>query len=167
MFAEIRQPTAGQYLLIPRTTSENRIYIPIGFFNYDQIALDTCQIIPNATLYHLGILTSPKCTWPGCAPLLVGSKAAIATAKISSTVTSSGPKLASSKKGSVPVSPSCALTPVLNSQTVHCRPPTTPHYAAGPGKPTALSTAPSTNSTANPASTPTPIASRICLNYTK
>lgn len=30
----------------------------MGFFGKDQIAGDTCQVIPNATLYHFGILTS-------------------------------------------------------------------------------------------------------------
>jgi len=45
-------------LLIPRTTSENRTYIPIGFFTKDYIVSDTCQSIPDANLYHFGILTS-------------------------------------------------------------------------------------------------------------
>lgn len=48
----------GNYLLIPRHSSENRSYIPIGFMSPDDISSDAVQIIPNATLYHFGILTS-------------------------------------------------------------------------------------------------------------
>lgn len=46
------------YILIPSTSSENRKYIPIGFFEKDTIANNSCHIIPNGTLYHFGILTS-------------------------------------------------------------------------------------------------------------
>ncbi len=46
------------YIVVPRVSSERREYIPMGFFGKDQIAGDTCQVIPNATLYHFGILTS-------------------------------------------------------------------------------------------------------------
>ena len=56
LFAEDRQPNAN-YILFPRTSSEKRRYIPIGFLTKDVIAGDTI-IIPNATLYHFGILTS-------------------------------------------------------------------------------------------------------------
>jgi len=57
IFAQIAQPE-GSYLLVPRVTSENRRYIPIGFMPPSMIASDAVQIIPNATLYHFGILTS-------------------------------------------------------------------------------------------------------------
>lgn len=46
------------YVLIPRTSSENRKYIPFGFVAPDIIASDACEIISEATLYHFGILTS-------------------------------------------------------------------------------------------------------------
>jgi hypothetical protein len=45
-------------LLVPRVSSEKRKYIPIGFISKDVIASDAVQIIPNATLYEFGILTS-------------------------------------------------------------------------------------------------------------
>jgi hypothetical protein len=48
----------SNYLLIPRVTSENRKYIPIGFMSSDSIASDAVQIMPNAGIYHFGILTS-------------------------------------------------------------------------------------------------------------
>lgn len=50
--------TNNDYLLIPRVSSERRKYIPIGFIKSDIIASDAVQIIPNATLYDFGILTS-------------------------------------------------------------------------------------------------------------
>lgn len=58
LFGEIRQPKSGQYLLIPSTSSENRKYIPIGFLDHNIISTNANLIIPNATLYDFGILTS-------------------------------------------------------------------------------------------------------------
>ena len=46
------------YLLVPRVSSENRRYIPMGFMNPNDLASDAVQIISNATLYDFGILTS-------------------------------------------------------------------------------------------------------------
>jgi restriction-modification enzyme MmeI-like protein len=46
------------YLLIPRVSSERRSFIPIGFMHPDTLTSDTSLVIPNATLYHFGILTS-------------------------------------------------------------------------------------------------------------
>ena len=57
LFQEIRQPNTT-YILIPRHSSENRRYIPFGFVKPDIIVNDAVQIIPNATLYHFGVLTS-------------------------------------------------------------------------------------------------------------
>ena len=57
LFDEIRQPTTN-YLLIPRTTSENRRYIPIGFMPPEIIASDATSIVPSAQIYEFGILTS-------------------------------------------------------------------------------------------------------------
>ena len=56
LFAEIRQPDSD-YLLFPRTSSERRSYLPIGFLSADVIAGDTI-IVPNATVYHFGVLES-------------------------------------------------------------------------------------------------------------
>lgn len=58
LFGEIRQPVCGQFLMIPRVSSERRRYLPIGFLNAETIASDASLIVPNATLYHFGILTS-------------------------------------------------------------------------------------------------------------
>ncbi|MEM8522038.1 DNA methyltransferase [Flavobacterium sp. PL12] len=57
IFAEIRQPKSN-YLAFPTVSSENRKYIPIGFLNPNVIASNQLYIIPNASLFHFGILTS-------------------------------------------------------------------------------------------------------------
>jgi hypothetical protein len=57
LFGEDRQPTS-EFIVMPRVSSENRKYIPIGFFAPTNIVGDTCLTIPNATLYHFGMLTS-------------------------------------------------------------------------------------------------------------
>ncbi len=56
LFAEDRQPSSS-YILFPRTSSENRRYLPMGFLDKDTIAGDTI-ILPDATIYHFGVLTS-------------------------------------------------------------------------------------------------------------
>lgn len=45
-------------VVIPKVSSERRRYIPMGYLNQDTIAGDKLFIIPDANLYHLGILTS-------------------------------------------------------------------------------------------------------------
>ena len=57
LFGEIRQPES-KYIIVPRVSSERRRYVPIDFVNNDIIASDAVQIIPDATLYHFGVLTS-------------------------------------------------------------------------------------------------------------
>ncbi len=48
----------SRYILMPKVSSERRRYIPMGFMNPDTLCSDLVFIIPNATLYHFGILTS-------------------------------------------------------------------------------------------------------------
>ena len=63
LFAFISHEESG-YVLIPGVSSENRKYIPIGFMPKDVIASNACLIIPNAVLYHFGILESKMhMTW--------------------------------------------------------------------------------------------------------
>ena len=57
MFQEIRQPE-NEYIIVPRHSSENREYIPIGFVSSDIICGDANQMIPNAQIYHFGVLVS-------------------------------------------------------------------------------------------------------------
>lgn len=46
------------YLLVPRVSSEQRRYVPIGFMSPGELTSDSCHLIPSATLYHFGVLTS-------------------------------------------------------------------------------------------------------------
>jgi hypothetical protein len=48
----------SNFILIPSTSSENRKYIPFGFFKNGEIANNSCHIIANGNLFHFGILTS-------------------------------------------------------------------------------------------------------------
>jgi len=57
LFTEIRQPQSD-YLVIPETSSENRPYIPMGFITNETIAGNAVRFIPNASLWHFGVLTS-------------------------------------------------------------------------------------------------------------
>ncbi|MGL6225341.1 MAG: DNA methyltransferase [Thermoguttaceae bacterium] len=56
-FAFVSHPDT-RYLLIPSTSSETRAYIPMGFMTPSVIASNACLIVPNAKLYHFGVLTS-------------------------------------------------------------------------------------------------------------
>jgi hypothetical protein len=55
-FRDLQQPHS--FIFVPRVSSENRRYIPMGFFNHSSIAGDTCLVIPKGDIYHFGILTS-------------------------------------------------------------------------------------------------------------
>lgn len=57
LFGEDRQPK-DKYVLIPRHSSENRKYIPMGFFDANSIASDSCLFIESGKHFHFGILMS-------------------------------------------------------------------------------------------------------------
>lgn len=48
----------GNYILVPEVSSEKRFYVPMGFLTPDILCSNLVKIIPNATLYHFGVLTS-------------------------------------------------------------------------------------------------------------
>lgn len=48
----------GNYVVIPEVSSQRRRYIPMGFFTPDIMCSNLVKIMPNAELYHLGILES-------------------------------------------------------------------------------------------------------------
>lgn len=56
-FQTENMPTSD-YIIIPRVSSERRRYIPMGYLSPDCLTSDSAHIIPNATLYHFGVLTS-------------------------------------------------------------------------------------------------------------
>ena len=47
-----------KYILFPQTSSEKRFYIPIGFMSPEVFCSNAVRVIPGATLYHFGVLTS-------------------------------------------------------------------------------------------------------------
>lgn len=55
-FREINNPDT--FIVVPAVSSERRRYVPIGFLNKDTIATNLVITIPNASLYHFGVLTS-------------------------------------------------------------------------------------------------------------
>jgi len=57
LFCQIAQPDSD-YIVVPKVSSERRRYIPMGFLSKNVIASDLVFLIPNATLYHFGVLTS-------------------------------------------------------------------------------------------------------------
>ena len=56
--AQCTQPDGVDFIIIPRVSSEQRRYVPIGFIDRNVKVTDAVQIIPSATLYHFGVLTS-------------------------------------------------------------------------------------------------------------
>ena len=57
LFGEMR-PCESDYVAIPKVTSENRRYVPIDYLKADIIAGDKLFQMPDASLYHFGVLTS-------------------------------------------------------------------------------------------------------------
>ena len=57
LFGEIRQPS-GKYLLVPRHTGESRRYIPLGFMDPKAICGDANLMVPAATHYEFGVMSS-------------------------------------------------------------------------------------------------------------
>lgn len=57
LFGEIRQPEQD-YIIIPRHSSENRRYVPMGFVSPDVICGDSNLLLPDASLYQFGVLMS-------------------------------------------------------------------------------------------------------------
>ncbi|WP_430452476.1 class I SAM-dependent DNA methyltransferase [Rhodopirellula europaea] len=64
LFAQITQPAGQDFVLIPRHSSEHRDYIPMGYFDKDNIAHDSCLIVCGIGLSYFGILHSAiHMTW--------------------------------------------------------------------------------------------------------
>ncbi len=57
LFAQIAQPESA-YIAVPEVSSERRTYIPMAFLGPEVIVSNTVQLLPNASLYHFGVLTS-------------------------------------------------------------------------------------------------------------
>lgn len=57
LFSENRQPESS-YLAVPKVSSERRNYLPIAYLTPKDIATGSLQVIPNATAFHFGVLSS-------------------------------------------------------------------------------------------------------------
>lgn len=57
VFAQRPQPEECDFIIVPRVTSKSK-YLPIAFMKNENIVSDKAHLIPNATLYHFGILVS-------------------------------------------------------------------------------------------------------------
>jgi hypothetical protein len=57
LFGEIRQPET-RYLVLPKVSSENRVYMPLGFLEPKVIANGSALIVPTAGLFEFGVLQS-------------------------------------------------------------------------------------------------------------
>lgn len=55
-FRETKNPK--KFIIIPAVSSARRKYVPIGFLDESVIATNLAMIIPEASLYHFGVLTS-------------------------------------------------------------------------------------------------------------
>ena len=49
---------SGSSIIVPSVSSEKRKYVPMGFISKEAFASNLVLLIPNATLYHFGILES-------------------------------------------------------------------------------------------------------------
>ena len=56
LFRETNNP--DRFIIIPAVSSEKRRYVPIGFLDKDTIATNLAITIPDAEMYHFGVLTS-------------------------------------------------------------------------------------------------------------
>lgn len=56
LFRETNNPDT--YVVVPSVSSERRRYVPMGFLTSETIPTNLVLIIPDATLYHFGILES-------------------------------------------------------------------------------------------------------------
>ncbi len=58
VFCSISQPKEGNYLLVPKVSSEKREYVPIGFIDSEIISSDLVFTVAGATLYEFGVIIS-------------------------------------------------------------------------------------------------------------
>ena len=64
LFAQITQPMGLPFILIPRHSSENREYIPFGYYEKSNIAADSCMVVGTKDLSLFGLLSSKMhMTW--------------------------------------------------------------------------------------------------------
>lgn len=58
LFAQRTQPIDKDFIIVPRVSSQNRKYVPMGFIKAGTIVTDLVQIVPEASLYDFGVMIS-------------------------------------------------------------------------------------------------------------
>lgn len=58
LLAQRPQKQGVDFLILPMTSSERRLYMPIGYMAKENVASNGAFVLPDATLYHFGVLTS-------------------------------------------------------------------------------------------------------------
>lgn len=58
LFDEIKYRGSDPYLAVAKVSSERRFYVPIGFVEDGMIPGDSLYIVPGATVYDFGVITS-------------------------------------------------------------------------------------------------------------
>lgn len=58
LFAQITQPIGIPFIIIPRVSSENREYIPMGYLDRNNISGDSCMVIGTKDISLFGLLMS-------------------------------------------------------------------------------------------------------------
>ena len=48
----------GHYIVIPEVSSEKRRYVPMGYLSHEAICSNKLRLMPDASLYHFGVLNS-------------------------------------------------------------------------------------------------------------
>ena len=48
----------GNFIVVPEVSSERRRYVPMGFMSPEVLCSNLVKIIPDASLFHFGVLTS-------------------------------------------------------------------------------------------------------------
>lgn len=57
-FEEVKQTGKERVIIVPKVSSENRKYLPVGFLNYDSIITDLAFALYNAPLWNMALIAS-------------------------------------------------------------------------------------------------------------
>ena len=84
---DVENMPKGRVLVIPKVSSERRRFIPVGYVSSRCSVSDLAFLLPNATLYHFGVLHSPRCIWRGYGRFADGwSHATVTRPNLSTTI---------------------------------------------------------------------------------
>ncbi|MBQ6380710.1 MAG: class I SAM-dependent DNA methyltransferase [Clostridia bacterium] len=58
LFAQRTQPIGAPCIVVPRVSSQRRRYVPMAFLPEGTVVSDAVQVIPEATIFEFGVITS-------------------------------------------------------------------------------------------------------------